>query len=253
MKLPSMRIDGKQALVTGASRGIGLACANALAQSGANVLLVARDAIALDEAAKDVRRHAPNVNITTHALDVTDTPAVNALFETHSPFDILVNNAGTNLPVHIRDTSNQDIDDLIRLNLASVLHICRAFARQARTDGQGASIINISSQMGLVGAINRVAYCATKHGVEGLTKALAWDLGAEKIRVNTICPTFVETDMTKRMFEDETFKASVLAKIALGELVSTEDLMGAVVFLASPAARMITGSAIVVDGGWTAA
>jgi NAD(P)-dependent dehydrogenase (short-subunit alcohol dehydrogenase family) len=98
-----------------------------------------------------------------------------------------------------------------------------------------------------------VAYCATKHGVEGLTKALAWDLGAEKIRVNTICPTFVETDMTKRMFEDETFKASVLAKIALGELVTTEDLMGAVVFLASPAARMITGSAIVVDGGWTAA
>jgi NAD(P)-dependent dehydrogenase (short-subunit alcohol dehydrogenase family) len=248
-----MRIDGKQALVTGASRGIGLACATALAQSGANVLLVARDATALGEAAKDVRRQAPEVIITTHALDVTDTTAVNALFESHASFDILVNNAGTNRPGHIRDTSNQDIDELIRLNLASVLHICRAFARQSRTDGKGASIINISSQMGLVGATNRVAYCATKHGVEGLTKALAWDLGAEKIRVNTICPTFVETDMTKRMFEDETFKASVLAKIALGELVTTEDLMGAVVFLASPAARMITGSAIVVDGGWTAA
>jgi len=253
VKLPSMRIDGKQALVTGASRGIGLACATALAQSGANVLLIARDATALGQAAEEVRRNAPDSNITTHALDVTDTDAVNTLFESHAPLDILVNNAGTNRPGHIRDTSNKDIDDLIRLNLASVLHICRAFARQPRTHGQGASIINISSQMGLVGAINRVAYCATKHGVEGLTKALAWDLGAEKIRVNTICPTFVETDMTKQMFKDETFKASVLAKIALGELVTTEDLMGAVVFLASPAARMITGSAIVVDGGWTAA
>lgn len=253
MKLPSMRIDGKQALVTGASRGIGLACATALAQSGANVLMVARESQALERAAKQVRQEAPDSTITTHALDVTDTAAVNALFESHSPIDVLVNNAGTNRPGHIRDTSNQDIDDLVRLNLASVLHICRAFARQTRTEGQGASIINISSQMGLVGAVNRVAYCATKHGVEGLTKALAWDLGAEKIRVNTICPTFVETDMTKRMFEDETFKASVLAKIALGELVTTEDLMGAVVFLASPAARMITGSAIVVDGGWTAA
>lgn len=248
-----MRIDGKQALVTGASRGIGLACATALAQSGANVLMVARESQALERAAKQVSQEAPDSTITTHALDVTDTAAVNALFESHSPIDVLVNNAGTNRPGHIRDTSNQDIDDLVRLNLASVLHICRAFARQTRTEGQGASIINISSQMGLVGAVNRVAYCATKHGVEGLTKALAWDLGAEKIRVNTICPTFVETDMTKRMFEDETFKASVLAKIALGELVTTEDLMGAVVFLASPAARMITGSAIVVDGGWTAA
>lgn len=253
MKLPSMRIDGKLALVTGASRGIGLACASALAQSGANVLLVAREASALEQAAEQVRLSAPDVSITTRTLDVTDTNAVNALFENHLPFEILVNNAGTNRPGHIRDTSNKDIDDLIQLNLASVLHICRAFARQTRVPGHGASIINISSQMGLVGAINRVAYCATKHGVEGLTKALAWDLGVEKIRVNTICPTFVETDMTKRMFEDETFKASVLEKIALGELVTTEDLMGAVVFLASPAARMITGSAIVVDGGWTAA
>jgi NAD(P)-dependent dehydrogenase (short-subunit alcohol dehydrogenase family) len=253
VKLPSMRIDGKQALVTGASRGIGLACATALAQSGADVLLIARQKIALDQAAEQVRLDAPDARITTLSLDVTDSKSVNVLFESHAPFDILVNNAGTNRPANIRDTSNKDIDDLVQLNLTSVLHICRAFAKQPRSKGQEASIINISSQMGLVGAINRVVYCATKHGIEGLTKALAWDLGAEKIRVNSICPTFVETEMTKRMFEDENFKASVLSKIALGELATTQDIMGAVVFLASSAARMITGSAIVIDGGWTAA
>lgn len=253
MKLPSMRIDGKQALVTGASRGIGLACATALAQSGADVLLIARQKAALDQAADQIRLTAPDACITTLSLDVTDSKSVNVLFESHAPFDILVNNAGTNRPANIRDTSNKDIDELVQLNLTSVLHICRAFAKQPRSKGQEASIINISSQMGLVGAINRVVYCATKHGIEGLTKALAWDLGSAKIRVNSICPTFVETEMTKRMFEDENFKASVLSKIALGELATTQDIMGAVVFLASPAARMITGSAIVIDGGWTAA
>jgi NAD(P)-dependent dehydrogenase (short-subunit alcohol dehydrogenase family) len=253
VKLPSMRIDGKQALVTGASRGIGLACATALAQSGADVLLIARQKTALDQAAEQIRLDAPDARITTLSLDVTDSKSVNVFFESHAPFDILVNNAGTNRPANIRDTSNKDIDDLVQLNLTSVLHICRAFAKQPRSEGQEASIINISSQMGLVGAINRVVYCATKHGIEGLTKALAWDLGAEKIRVNSICPTFVETEMTKRMFEDENFKVSVLSKIALGELATTQDIMGAVVFLASSAARMITGSAIVIDGGWTAA
>lgn len=253
MKLPSLRLDGKQALVTGASRGIGLACAAALAQSGANVLMVARDIDQLTQAADTLKQETPGSTITVQTLDVTDVQAVNQLFETHPPFDILVNNAGGNRPLHIRDTSNEDIEDLVRLNLTSVLHICRAFARQERPQSQGASIINISSQMGLVGAKHRTVYCATKHGVEGLTKALAWDLGAEKIRVNTICPTFVETQMTQKMFEDESFKTSVLSKIALGELATTEDIMGAVVFLASPAARMITGSAIVIDGGWTAA
>jgi len=253
VKLPSMRIDGKQALVTGASRGIGLACASALAQSGANVLMVARDIDSLEAAADLLRKDNPTSNIATQALDVTDTDAVNRLFETHPAFDILVNNAGGNRPLHIRDTSNEDIDELVKLNLTSVLHLCRAFSKQQRPQGIGASIINISSQLGHVGAKQRVVYCATKHGVEGLTKALAWDLGEEKIRVNTVCPTFVETQMTQKMFQDETFKASVLSKIALGELVTTQDLMGAVVFLASPASRMITGSAIMVDGGWTAA
>lgn len=253
MKLPSMRIDGKQALVTGASRGIGLACASALAQSGANVLMVARDIDSLEAAADLLRKDNPTTNITTQALDVTDTDAVNRLFEAHPAFDILVNNAGGNRPLHIRDTSNENIDELVKLNLTSVLHLCRAFSKQPRPQGIGASIINISSQLGHVGAKQRVVYCATKHGVEGLTKALAWDLGEDKIRVNTVCPTFVETQMTQKMFQDETFKASVLSKIALGELVTTQDLMGAVVFLASPASRMITGSAIMVNGGWTAA
>lgn len=253
MKLPSMRIDGNQALVTGASRGIGLACASALAQSGANVLVVARDIDSLEASADLLRKDNPTTNITTQALDVTDTNAVNRLFEAHPAFDILVNNAGGNRPLHIRDTSNEDIDELVKLNLTSVLHLCRAFSKQPRPQGIGASIINISSQLGHVGAKQRVVYCATKHGVEGLTKALAWDLGEDKIRVNTVCPTFVETQMTQKMFQDETFKASVLSKIALGELVTTQDLMGAVVFLASPASRMITGSAIMVDGGWTAA
>jgi len=253
MKTPSMRLDGKKALVTGASRGIGLACAYALAESGADVLMVARDEAPLAEAAQAVGQAHPKVTITHESLELTHVDAVNRFFESHPAFDILVNNAGTNRPGHIRDISNQDIDEVIELNVTSVLTACRAFALQPRDQGQEASIINISSQMGLVGARDRAVYCASKHAVEGMTKALAWDLGDEKIRVNTVCPTFIETQMTKKLFEDADFKAKVLSKIALGDIASPSDIMGAVVFLASPAARMITGSSIVIDGGWTAA
>lgn len=252
MKTPSMRLDGKKALVTGASRGIGLACAQALAESGADVMMVAREQGPLEQAARELEQAQPNGSITFETLDLTKTETVNQFFKRQPAFDILVNNAGMNRPGDLREISNQDIEEVIELNLTSVLATCRAFALQPRTASKGASIINISSQMGLVGAKNRAVYCASKHGVEGLTKALAVDLGPEKIRINTICPTFTETQMTKHMLEDEDFKASVLAKIPLGDIASPQDIMGAVVFLASPAARMITGSSIVIDGGWTA-
>lgn len=252
MKTPSMRLDGKKALVTGASRGIGLACAQALAESGADVMMVAREQGPLEQAARELEQAQPNGSITFETLDLTATETVNQFFERQPAFDILVNNAGMNRPGDLREISNQDIEEVIELNLTSVLATCRAFALQPRTGSESASIINISSQMGLVGAKNRAVYCASKHGVEGLTKALAVDLGPEKIRINTICPTFTETQMTKHMLEDEDFKASVLAKIPLGDIASPQDIMGAVVFLASPAARMITGSSIVIDGGWTA-
>jgi NAD(P)-dependent dehydrogenase (short-subunit alcohol dehydrogenase family) len=253
MKLPSFRIDGQRALVTGASRGIGLAAASALAQSGAQVLITARTEADLEVAAQQIREVAAGASVRCAVLDVTDRQAVDALLQSEATFDILVNNAGTNRPRDIREVTNEDIDDLIDLNLKSMVYLCRAFARQPRTPEAGGSIINISSQMGLVGSPKRTLYCATKHGMEGFTKALAWDLGPEKIRVNTICPTFVETDMTRHMFEDPSFKTFVLSKIALGELAQVQDIMGAVVFLASPASRMTTGSALMVDGGWTAA
>lgn len=247
---PSFRLDGRRALVTGAGRGIGLACAAALAQAGAAVTMVARSRDEIEQRASQIR--AEGLAAQAVVLDVTDSAAVDAFFAANEPFHVLVNNAGTNRPKLITETPDADFDAVVDLNLRATWRIAREWCRiLLRTETAG-SLINISSQMGRVGSPGRTVYCATKHAVEGLTKALAWEVGPHGIRVNTLCPTFVETEMTRPMFEDAAFRDMVMGMIALGRLARVEDLMGAVVFLASDASAMVTGSALVVDGGWTA-
>jgi len=251
LKTPSMRLDGKTALVTGAGRGIGLAAALALAQAGAHVTLAARTAQEIEAARAGIRADGGQASAGT--LDVTDSAAVSAFVAARGPFDILVNNAGTNRPSLITEMLDADYDAVMNLNVKATMFVTREVARGLIAAGRPGSIITISSQMGHVGGPKRALYCATKHAVEGMTKALAWELGPHNIRTNTICPTFIETAMTQKMFADAAFRTYVESRIALGRLGRLEDIMGAVVFLASDAAALVTGSALMVDGGWTAA
>ena len=249
-RTPSFRLDGCKALVTGAGRGIGLAAASALADAGADVCLLARTETEVSAVAEALCARGDAA--TAIALDVTDTTAMAQLISEQGPFQILVNNAGTNRPAPCIDYTEADYDDVMALNVRSVYFTTRAVARGLVAAGLEGSIINISSQMGHVGGAGRTVYCASKHALEGFTKALAWELGESGIRVNTLCPTFIETPMTEPMLEDKAFKDRVLSQIALGRLGQVEDLMGAVVYLASDASRLVTGSALMVDGGWTA-
>lgn len=245
-----MRLDGKTALVTGAGRGIGLAAAHALAQAGAHVTLVARNAHDIEAASDEICKAGGRA--VSRTLDVTDSQAVKVFVEQHGPFNILVNNAGTNRPSLITEMEDADYDAVMDLNVKATMFVTREVARGLIAAGKPGSIITISSQMGHVGGLKRVLYCATKHAVEGMTKSLAWELGPHNIRANTLCPTFIETAMTEQMFSDTDFRRYVESRIALGRIGKLEDIMGGVVFLASEAAAMVTGSALMVDGGWTA-
>lgn len=245
-----MRLDGKIALVTGAGRGIGLAAAHALAQAGAHVTLVARNAHDIEAASGEICKSGGRA--VSRTLDVTDSQAVKVFVEQQGPFNILVNNAGTNRPSLITEMEDADYDAVMDLNVKATMFVTREVARGLIAAGKPGSIITISSQMGHVGGPKRVLYCATKHAVEGMTKSLAWELGPHNIRVNTLCPTFIETAMTEHMFSDTDFRRYVESRIALGRIGKLEDIMGGVVFLASEAAAMVTGSALMVDGGWTA-
>ena len=247
---PSFGLAGRRALVTGAGRGIGLAAAAALAAAGAAVTLVARSAAEVEAVAAALRARGDLAEALP--LDVTDQAATSAAFAGLPPFDILVNNAGTNRPKPFTDVSEDDYDTVMGLNVRAAFFVAQAVARGLMAAGQPGSIINMSSQMGHVGGAGRSIYCASKFAIEGLSKAMALDLAPHRIRVNTICPTFIETPMTRPFLTDPTFRASVLAKIKLGRLGQCEDLMGAVVFLASDASALMTGSAMMIDGGWTA-
>lgn len=244
---PAFRLDGRRALVTGAGRGIGLAAAAALAQAGARVTLVARTGDEIEEAAARIGDGADAA-----VLDVSDLDAVSAFFAGRDPFHVLVNNAGTNRPMPMWDVTEADYDAVLDLNLKSAYFVAQACARRMIEGGTRGSLIHMGSQMGHVGGVNRSLYCASKWALEGMSKAFALDLAPHGIRSNTIAPTFVETPMTRPFFEDEAFRASVLAKIKLGRLGTVEDLMGAIVFLASDAATLMTGTSLVIDGGWTA-
>src|SRR5215467_4534956 len=242
--LPSFRLDGKRALVSGAGRGIGLAAA------GAEVTLAARSAEEIAAAAAAIAARGQKAQ--THVIDVTDLEAVRAWIGAVLPFDILFNNAGTNRPAPFVEVSVEDFDFVFELNVRAAFFVAQAVARQLVAAGRPGSIINVSSQMGHVGSARRSVYCASKHALEGLTKAMAIELASHRIRVNTLSPTFVETPMTRPFFENEAFRRDVLSKIKLGRLGQVEDLTGAVVFLASDASALMTGASLVIDGGWTA-
>ncbi|WP_218508187.1 SDR family NAD(P)-dependent oxidoreductase [Variovorax sp. dw_308] len=245
------RLEGKRALVTGAGRGLGLAAAAALAHAGAEVTLAARSQVELEAGCATIRAGGGKAEFIV--LDVTDSSAVGREIRSRPPFHVLVNNAGMNRPKLLVDTQDEDIDAVFALNVKATFYVTREVARSLQAAGQAGSVINVSSQMGHVGSPRRTLYCATKHAVEGMSKALAWELGPAGIRVNTLCPTFIETALTAPMFEDLAFRRFVVDRIALGRLGRIDEVMGPIVFLASDASSLMTGSALMLDGGWTAA
>ncbi|MES2861702.1 MAG: SDR family NAD(P)-dependent oxidoreductase [Pseudomonadota bacterium] len=249
-RTPSFRLDGRRALVTGAGRGIGLACAAGLAEAGAHVVLAARSPVEIEAGAQAIREAGGSAE--AMGLDVSDVAAVRASLAAVEAFDILVNNAGTNRPKPVLDVTEDDYDAVLDLNLRAAFFVAQAVAARMVETGRKGSLIHMGSQMGHVGGPNRTLYCASKWGLEGFNKALALDLAAKGVRSNIIAPTFIETPMTRPFFEDEAFKANVLSKIKLGRIGEVEDLMGAVLFLASDASAMVTGTSLLVDGGWTA-
>ena len=247
---PEFRLDGRRALVTGAGQGIGFALAAALAEAGASVTLAARTPDPVKRAAAAIAQKGGAA--TFAILDVTDREAVRAFFDGAPAFDIVVNNAGTNRPMPMQQVDIEDFDAVMDLNLRSTFFVSQAAARRMIASGISGSLIHISSQMGHVGGPNRSLYCASKWGVEGMSKAFALDLAPYRIRSNTIAPTFIETPMTEPFLADPAFRDSVLSRIKLGRLGRSEDLLGAVVFLASAASALMTGTSLVIDGGWTA-
>jgi NAD(P)-dependent dehydrogenase (short-subunit alcohol dehydrogenase family) len=246
-KTPSFGLDGRRAIVTGAGRGIGLAAAAALADAGAEVTLVARTASEIEAAAAEIGKAA-----VAATLDVSDFAAVKAFFAARPAFHILVNNAGTNRPKPMWEASEEEYDAVFDLNVKSAFFVAQQCVQQMLAEGVSGSLIHMTSQMGHVGGPNRSLYCGSKWALEGMNKAFALDLARHKIRSNTIAPTFIETPLTKPFFEDAAFKASVLSKIKLGRIGKVEDLMGAILFLASDASALMTGTSLVIDGGWTA-
>lgn len=248
-KTPSFRLDGRRALVTGASRGIGLGSAVALAEAGAVVTFAARGTEQLDAAVEAVR--AAGLAANGLPLDVTDAAAVRTAFADTGPYHVVVNSAGMARHAPALETSEEDYDAVMGLNLKAAYFLSQIAGEGMRELG-GGSLIHISSQMGHVGGIDRALYAATKHGVEGMVKSMAIEWGPFGIRVNTICPTFIRTPLTEATFADPERVAWITSKIKLGRVGEIEDVMGAVVYLASDASSLVTGSALLIDGGWTA-
>ena len=248
---PSFRLDGKCALVAGASSGIGRACAVALGEAGADVVVAARRQATLDALVAEMS--AAGMQAEALALDVADVAATEAAVAAQGPFDVLVNSAGLARHSPATETLEADFDAVADLNVKGAYFLTRAVAAGLIAAGMTGSLINISSQMAHVGGPDRAVYAATKHAVEGFTKSMAIEWGPHDIRVNTICPTFVLTDLTRATFDDPDKRAWIERQIQLPRVGRVEDVMGAAVFLASDAAALITGASLLIDGGWTAA
>lgn len=249
-RTPSFRLDGRRALVAGASSGIGLACAAALAEAGAEVVLAARNRSKLDEAVAALQDNGAHASALQ--MDVADVEATAAIIAESDPFDILVNSAGMARHAPAIDTTVAAYDQVFSTNVRGAFFLTAAVAKGLLAANRPGSLINISSQMGHVGGIDRAVYAATKHAVEGFTKAMAIEWGKAGIRVNTICPTFVRTPLAEQTFANPERLKWIEQKIKLGRIGEIEDIMGAVVYLASDASALVTGSALMVDGGWTA-
>ncbi|RWR27019.1 SDR family oxidoreductase [Sinirhodobacter populi] len=248
--MPDFSLKGRTALVTGAGRGIGRAIAEVYAQAGAEVILCARSADEIGALARDLTSNGYRARAVP--CDVTDIAAFRAVTEGLDRLDIFVNNAGTNRPRPQMEVTEEDFDLVVGLNLRAAFFALQSATRRMKALGRGGSVINMSSQMGHIGAENRSLYCATKWGIEGLTKATAIELAPLKIRVNTICPTFIETPLTKPYFEDPAFHAHCMRMIKIGRLGQVSDIVGAALYLASDASALMTGTSMLLDGGWTA-
>ena len=248
------RLDGRTALVTGAGRGIGRSAAIALAHAGAEVWLMARTRSDLDSAVSELT--AAGARAHAVVCDVTDAAAVNRAVAALPALDVLVNNAGTNNPEPFVNVSEANLDRVLDLNIRAMFITAQAAVKKMletpERRARGGSVINITSQMGHVGAPTRTVYCLTKHAIEGFTKALAVELAPHNIRVNAIAPTFLETPLTAPMFAKPEFAQWVMARIPLGRLGQLDEVAAAVVFVASDAASLMTGTSLVIDGGWTA-
>lgn len=249
-RTPSFNLHGKRALVTGASSGIGLACAVALAEHGAKVTLAARRLGKLREISEQMNAEGWDADVLE--MDVADIGSTAQAVAETGPYDILLNSAGLARHSRATDTEPEDFDAVMGINLRGAYFLTQAVAKGLLAAGRKGSLINISSQMGHVGGQDRAVYCASKFAVEGFTKAMALELGNAGIRVNTICPTFILTELTQSTFDDPEKRAWVLDKIKLGRPGETQDIMGAAVYLASDASSLVTGTAMLIDGGWTA-
>lgn len=253
-KLPTFRLDGRTALVTGAGRGLGAGMAHGLAQAGAHVILVARTASEIERVAAEIASDGGSAR--TLVLDVRNESDVRQTFAALPALDILVNNAGTNIPQPFIAAETQALDTLLNLNVRAAFIVAQAAVQRMLADGdrreRGGAVVHISSQLGRVAMKGRSVYAMTKHAIEGLTKAMAIELAADNIRVNAVGPTWVDTPMTRPALADPALRNDVIGSIPMGHMAQIEDVVGAVVFLASPAAAMITGTSLVVDGGWTA-
>ena len=254
MYFQKSEVKGKIALVTGASKGIGKASAIALAEAGADLIILSRTKNDLEKVKKQIIKLKRKCVI--YDCDVSNFEDLELVFNKITKIDILVNNAGTNIPEQFTKIKKEDMDYVVNLNLKAAFHVAqmasKLMIKAKNRKSIGGSIINISSQLGKVGAPKRSIYNMTKFGIEGLTRGMALDLAKDNIRVNTVCPTFVETPMVKKFFKDKKFKTQMINNIPLGRLATESDIATAVVYLASNASSMITGSSLMIDGGWTA-
>lgn len=254
MYLKKYNLKNKVALVTGAGKGLGRACAIALAEAGANLVIVSRTKKDLDKVSRIIKKY--KVKCKSYVCDVTNFNDIKLIINKQSRIDILVNNAGNNIPEHFTKVKTKNMEYLVKINTIATFNIAQLCALKMikfkNRKRLGGAIINMSSQMGHVGGPIRSVYNMTKFGLEGLTKGMSIDLAKYNIRVNTVCPTFVVTPMTSKFFKSKKFKREVLSNIPLGRFAELSEVASSVVFLASDASSMITGTSLLVDGGWTA-